>query len=319
MKAEVTKAHDRLFKKITRDKENFRDLVESTFPKELVANLNLDTLELDTNNYIDNKLKEFYSDIVYNCTYKGNTKVKISILYEHKSYKPPNEYLQLLRYMLSIWEFQISNKEELSIVIPVIFYHGKEKWKHKSFCELLNCSDKGLQKFIPDFSYILTDLREYSDSRIIEEVFKSNINKVMALLLKHMKEEEYLRKHITEIFSLVKNFFGDRKKDDIMSFIVYIYYTTEMGSDYLRERLKVISPEGGDEVMTTAMKLIQQGHKEGKLDDKQNVLIRLLDKKFGLPAEDKNLILSINNPDQLDAALDEIITAESLNQVLAKL
>ncbi len=104
---------------------------------------------------------------------------------------------------------------------------------------------------------------------------------------------------------------------------MYIYYTTEMGSDYLRERLKAISFEGGDEVMTTAMKLIQQGHKkglkEGKLDEKQNVLIRQLDKKFGLPAEDKNLILSTTNPDQLDEALDEIVTADNLNQVLAKL
>ncbi len=84
-----------------------------------------------------------------------------------------------------------------------------------------------MEKFIPDFSYILTDLREYSDSQLIEEVFKSNINKVMALLLKHMKEEEYLRKHITEIFSLVKNLFGNQKTDVIMSFIVYIYYTTK--------------------------------------------------------------------------------------------
>ncbi len=111
--------------------------------------------------------------------FKKVTKVKISVLYEHKSYKPDNEYLQLLRYMLSIWEFQTTNKEELSIVIPVIFYHGKGKWKHKSFFDHLNCTDKGLQKFIPDFSYILTDLREYSDSQLIEEVFKSNINKVI--------------------------------------------------------------------------------------------------------------------------------------------
>ncbi len=64
---------------------------------------------------------------------------------------------------------------------------------------------------------------------------------------------------------------------------------------------------------------MEKGVEEGALTDKQNVLIRQLDKKFGLPAGDKKLILSTTNPDQLDAALDEIITAESLNQVLVKL
>ncbi len=64
---------------------------------------------------------------------------------------------------------------------------------------------------------------------------------------------------------------------------------------------------------------VKRGVQKGELSDKQKVLIRLLDKKFGLPAEDKKLILSINNLEQLDAALDEIVTAESLNQVLAKL
>ncbi len=62
-----------------------------------------------------------------------------------------------------------------------------------------------------------------------------------------------------------------------------------------------------------------QGMEKGELTKQQNVFIRQLDKKFGLSAEDKNLILSINNPEQLDAALDEVVTAESLNLVLAKL
>ncbi len=89
--------HDKLFKEIVRVRENSRDLIESTFPLELLKNLKLETLENDNNSYIDEELKEYYSDLVYNCEYRGNSKIKISILFEHKSYKPSNEYLQLLR------------------------------------------------------------------------------------------------------------------------------------------------------------------------------------------------------------------------------
>ena len=119
--------HDRLFKEIEKVKENSRDLIESTFPPELLEKLDLDTLENDNNSYIDERLKEFYTDLVFNCKYSGNITIKVSILFEHKSYKPDNEYFQLLRYILNIWEYSVKNKEKPPIVIPVIFYHGSTK------------------------------------------------------------------------------------------------------------------------------------------------------------------------------------------------
>jgi len=79
---DIVDPHDKLFKEIEKVKENSRDLIESTFPEELLKNLNLETLQNDTNSYIDEKLKEYYSDLVYNCDYKGTTRIKISILFE---------------------------------------------------------------------------------------------------------------------------------------------------------------------------------------------------------------------------------------------
>ena len=39
--------------------------------------LNLDTLGNDNNSYIDETLQEYYSDIVYNCEYNGDTTMNI--------------------------------------------------------------------------------------------------------------------------------------------------------------------------------------------------------------------------------------------------
>ncbi len=64
---------------------------------------------------------------------------------------------------------------------------------------------------------------------------------------------------------------------------------------------------------------LEKGIEKGELAKQQKVLIRQLDKKFGLPAGDKKLILSTTNFEKLDEALDEVIIAESLNQVLVKL
>jgi broad-specificity NMP kinase len=68
--------------------------------------------------------------------------------------------------------------------------------------------------------------------------------------------------------------------------------------------------------MTIAEKLKKEGIEEGKIQEKQQVLIRLLSKKHSLTEQDKQNISSITDPDKLDLALDEIVIAETKEQVL---
>jgi hypothetical protein len=49
------------------------------------------------------------------------------------------------------------------------------------------------------------------------------------------------------------------------------------------------------------------------------VLVRQLDRKFGLTEAERDRILSCGDSDALDAALDEIITADAKASVLSKL
>ncbi|HEB11467.1 MAG TPA: Rpn family recombination-promoting nuclease/putative transposase [Spirochaetales bacterium] len=259
---DMVNPHDRLFKEIEKIKENSRDLIESTFPQELLEKLDLDTLENDNNSYIDESLKEFYTDLVFNCKYSGNITIKVSILFEHKSYKPENEYLQLLRYILNIWDYSVKNKEKPPIVIPVIFYHGSKKWEVKPLSAYFKGADKNLRQFIPDFKYIFTDIGEIPEEVILKEKF-NNINKVMTLLFKHIADEKYLKEKMVEIFSLVREFFAGEKREIIITFLLYIMHTTEIDKEYIRKCLNAISPEGGEIAMTTAMKLREEGKREG--------------------------------------------------------
>jgi hypothetical protein len=72
--------------------------------------------------------------------------------------------------------------------------------------------------------------------------------------------------------------------------------------------------------MTIAEKLrkegMEQGIEEGKIQEKQQVLVRLLSKKHALTEQDKKNIYSTTDPDKLDLALDEIVVAETKEQVL---
>ena len=264
---DIISPHDKLFKEIESVRENTRDLIQSTFPEELLQHLNLETLENDNNSYIDTTLKEYYSDLVFSCMYNGSLKIKVTILFEHKSYKPDNEYIQLLQYILNIWNYAIKNKEEPPVVIPMIYYHGRKKWEVKPLSSYFKGINESLKKFIPGFSYILTDLTKISDKRIMER-FNSSINKVLALLFKHISDEEYIKTQLKNIFSLLVDYFEEDKREAVISFLLYIMNTTEIDKTYINESLKKISPKGGQIAMTTAMKIRQEGRREGKQEEK---------------------------------------------------
>ena len=80
-------------------------------------------------------------------------------------------------------------------------------------------------------------------------------------------------------------------------------------------------------VMTFAQEVREEGEKRGlekgetlgKIKDKQEIVKRLLNRKFGLSEEEAARIDGIEDFEALDAALDEIIDAEDKRNVLKKL
>ena len=74
------------------------------------------------------------------------------LLFEHKSKLYPNISLQLLGYMLSIWQSVAkSTPGKLPVIIPLLIYHGRDQWNVG-----LKLSD------LPDYEYLLCDLSQYS-------------------------------------------------------------------------------------------------------------------------------------------------------------
>ena len=64
---------------------------------------------------------------------------------------------------------------------------------------------------------------------------------------------------------------------------------------------------------------IKKGIRKGKIEEKQQVLVRQLKRNFSLSLEEEHRILAVHNPDLLDTALDEIIMAKSKEAVLGLL
>ena len=163
--------HDALFKSMFSVKENLQDLLLGTLPKEVLQGLKPETLKYDPCEYVDDELNPYFKDISCNLKY-GHRNIKVSLLYEHKSYPDKNIHIQLLRYILNVWENQIANKEELTPVIIMVFYHGKRKWKDSGFVK--NVPEE-LKRFVPLFDYALFDTKEIEDHAIIRHFRRPSV------------------------------------------------------------------------------------------------------------------------------------------------
>ena len=64
---------------------------------------------------------------------------------------------------------------------------------------------------------------------------------------------------------------------------------------------------------------LEKGIERGALAGKRSVLTRQLSRRFSLTEDERGRIASCEDPDALDAALDEFVVAETKEAVLAKL
>ncbi len=259
MNKNLINSHDRFFKELFSKKEEVSEFVAKTLPPEIAKNLDLETLELDKTEYVDRKLRTSFSDVVYNCKYGKDTNIKISLLFEHKSYPESYPHLQLLGYMLKIWEIQIKQKEELTPVIPIIFYHGKKKWKNKPFEKYFNGIDETLQKFIPKFEYQLIDTSDFTDKEIIK-LFKSLQLQIGILVMKNIFNEQKILQKIKTIFSGLNQLLQTEQGEQFFETIVaYLLYATGIDTEKYVETMRTISTRGTEKFVSTAMKLETRG------------------------------------------------------------
>ena len=286
--------HDKFFKQTLADISTARDFLANYLPTEVVGLLDLGSLELQKDSYIDKKLRELQSDLLFRAKFSDNIPDKdayIYILFEHKSYPDRKTGLQLLRYLTAIWEAMLSGKDGrntakdgLPIIIPVVVYHGESPWPWGN-C-LLPLFDRpdgipdAMKVFIPDFQYELQDFSYRSKPQIRGEV-KLRIF-LHGLQVGFVNNREEMLKIYTHILQALSSLDSTR---DIAEYMETLLLYILEAQDHLNIEDLVNAAEnekmmGGDFVMTTADKLRNEGKLEGKLEAQREIIANML--KIGI-------------------------------------
>ncbi|PIE47817.1 MAG: hypothetical protein CSA42_01595, partial [Gammaproteobacteria bacterium] len=242
----ITHSHDKFFKTVFSKKEAVAEFIEKLLPKNISQPIDLDSLVLDSTEYTDEQLKTHCSDVVYNCDYisKDNQRIaiKISLLFEHKSYQEKYPHFQLMRYFLNMWEMQSKQKQDLTPIIPIIFFHGKSKWNKKPFSENFVHLDENLLQFLPQFDYLLLDTNQY-ENKDFQELDVAELQ-YSILMMKHIFNMERLLENLADIFTNIEPFIEtEQGRKFFQTMVIYLYQYSDLTADQWREKMHNISPQ----------------------------------------------------------------------------
>jgi predicted transposase YdaD len=310
-----------------------RNLIELHLPADLVQILDLDSLELQKDSFVDDELRDTYSDMLYSIRLSGQdlsgqdgepVEGQVYILLEHKSQSDPMTCFQLLRYIVRIWEQRLRKGQALCPVFPLVLYHGQEAWSAPVSLEELIGGPSILFEQGVRMAYPVVDIGQIPDELLATDPFLQSV----LGLLKYSRTRNFRDKLESILRCLLEIGTAELQTEHLDAVLVYITTVTpSIPMETLAMTIQKIFPtqiEPGsiaDEYMKKGrLEGIQEGRQEGRQEGKQEgkqeglmegqiQLIQTLQEILGLPLSDASTFQD-RSLGQLQA-----ITAELRQQV----
>ncbi|MEP7337358.1 MAG: Rpn family recombination-promoting nuclease/putative transposase, partial [Acidobacteriota bacterium] len=122
---ELANPHDVFFKKLIGRRATAIQFLKLYLPAEVTAPFDWRALERVEDTFISEELREHFSDLIFRIRLKDGSPIYVYILLEHKSAPERWVALQVLGYIVALWQqMKEGGAQELPLVIPVVFYHG---------------------------------------------------------------------------------------------------------------------------------------------------------------------------------------------------
>lgn len=295
--------HDALFRDFFNEKEVAYSFIKEYIPGKITREINLDSLKIAKDSFIDKEMDRYFTDILYEVEYRDKP-LFIYFLFEHKSAEEWFICFQLLKYMVKIWENFLKQKKDaqyLPAIIPMVIYHGKKKWAIRNDFISLFEDTTDLEEYIPDFKYDLYDISHLSD----EELKGTVLLKILFMTLKYVFSPN-LSDKLEDIFKLFGEFSNKTKAIEYLEILLrYLVSAGDFKMDKLQETITRVIEEGGEIMTTLADRLRQEGIQKGKENNEWTVVKNSL--SMGLPIDTiaKITALPIEKIKQMKAKINQ--------------
>jgi len=288
---------DALFKIVMTEVLAAKEFLEEYLPVALQEKLDLSTIKVEKESFVEPHLKRRLSDVVYSIKTKEGEDAFCYCLLEHQSSDDHFIALRLAKYSLLLCERHAKNKDKLPLIIPFVIYAGKDKYTApKNLPDLFE--DPEIAKQMLSGDYFLIDLQNMPDNEIIR---KKHIS-LFEYTLKNIHQRDVLQMW-RDIFSLLSHAVTLDKSHEYFYIKKLLWYSDDRmeEDDYPGFNKMIIDnlPEDGEEVMRTAADAffergieygfqegreegIQEGRQEGLQEAKLESAINMLKMNAGI-------------------------------------
>jgi hypothetical protein len=323
-----TSIHDALFKSTFSQIEHATGELQAILPPGLTAHIDFATLTLCPGNFVDEDLRQRYTDLLFSADIAGK-KALLYVLFEHQSTVEPLMLFRLLAYMVRIWEAHVRSEPEarlLPAIIPVVLHHSHSGWTAKvAFEDLLDVEPSVLAEiapYVPHFRCAMDDLGEESEEGLRARAM-SALGRLALWCLKNSRSPGQLVAQLGRWGELMRQV--TRAPNGMAAIGTIFRYMWEADEQLGVEELRqLVAREVGkdiEEAIVTTVDMLRaegrsQGHSEGHSEGQREMLLRQLGKRFGALPEDAVARVNAAGPTELEAWFDRVLTAASLAEVL---
>ncbi|EGH0941162.1 Rpn family recombination-promoting nuclease/putative transposase, partial [Salmonella enterica] len=231
--------------------------MELHLPAELRAICDLSTLKLESGSFVEDDLRQYFSDVLYSLETAEGTGY-VHVLIEHQSSPDVHMAFRMTRYAVAAMQRHLdAGHKKLPLVIPVLFYVGKRSPYPYSTRWLDEFDNPELAGKVYGGAYPLVDVTVIPD----DEIMNHRSMAALTLLQKHI--------HQRDIATLTDRLATLLMADYLSSpqVIALIHYLLQAGESadseaFVRELAQRV-PQHGDALMTIAQQLEQKGIEKG--------------------------------------------------------
>ena len=160
--------HDRYARNILQNRELATGLIRLSLPAHILETIDLDSLTPGKESFVDEQMAGHFLDVCYTGQLKDGERLRVNILFEHKSTNPDTPvYHQLLRYIVQINSHELQQRKAPPVVIPILLYQGDKPFRKELAKDIYGHYGSDYLRFVPHFDYFVTDVnnmttREYA-------------------------------------------------------------------------------------------------------------------------------------------------------------
>ena len=281
---------DAAWKMLFSTREIVRDLITGFVADSWIRMLDLDTLEKVPTHFVDRRMRQRITDVVWRVRSREGDWTYLYLLIEFQSGNDHWMALRVMGYVALLWQDLLARDRELRRtrrlppVLPVVIHSGASPWRAATdIAELLPALPDGLASYAPRMKYLLLDTHRFDDAGL--RPMRNLLASVMRLELNpdaptHLEAIADLRRLVSGAPEL-KRVFSDwltallADRPDLADSGAIDLQETDMG---IRENIERWQKEA---IAKGRMEGLVEGRVEGRVEGEALMLQRLLAKRFG--------------------------------------